>query len=46
MFDKSTDPGNDWMVAQFVFLFLARPIFQETSTEMGIKIVNVIVKTN
>ena len=39
MFDRSTDPGNDWMVAQFVFLFLARPIFQETSTEMGIKII-------
>ena len=46
MFDKSTDPGNYWMVAQFVFLFLTRPIFQETSTEMGIKIDNVIVKTN
>ena len=39
MFDKSTDPGNDWMVAQFGFLFLAHPIFQETSTEMGIKII-------
>ena len=39
VFDKSTDPGNDWMGAQFVFLFLARPIFQETSTEMGIKII-------
>ena len=39
VFDKSTDPGNDWMVAQFVFLFLAHPIFQETSTEMGIKII-------
>ena len=39
MFDRSTDPGNDWMVAQFVFLFLARPIFQETSAEMGIKII-------
>ena len=39
MFDRSTDPGNDWMVVQFVFLFLARPIFQETLTEMGIKII-------
>ena len=39
MFDKSTDRGNDWMVAQFGFLFLAHPIFQETSTEMGIKII-------
>lgn len=46
MFDKSTDPGNDWMVAQFVFLFLARPIFQETSTEVDVKIANVMIKTN
>ena len=46
MFDKSTDPGNDWMVAQFVFLFLARPIFQETSTEVDVKIANVMLKTN
>ena len=27
MFDKSTDHGNDVMVAQFVFLFLLRKIF-------------------
>ena len=46
MFDKSTDPGNDWMVAQFVFLFLARPIFQEPSTEVDVKIANVMIKTN
>ena len=46
MFDKSTDPGNDWMVAQFVFLFLARSIFQETSTEVDVKIANVMIKTN
>ena len=35
--DKSTDHGNDVMVAQFVFLFLARAIFRETSTEMDEK---------
>ena len=32
------------MVAQFVFLFLSRAIFRETSTEMDVKTLNVIVK--
>ena len=32
------------MVAQFVFLFLSRAIFRETSTEMDVKTFNVIVK--
>ena len=31
--DKSKDHGNDVMVAQFVFLFLSRVIFRETSTK-------------
>ena len=44
MFDKSTVHRNDMMVVQFVVLFLARAIFRETSTEMDIKTVNVIVK--
>ena len=39
MLDKSTDPSNDVMVAPFVFLFPARTIFQETSTEMDDKTV-------
>ena len=44
MFDKSTVHRNDMMVVQFVVLFLARAIFRETSAEMDIKTVNVIVK--
>ena len=36
--------GNDMMVVQFVVLFLARAIFRETSTDMDVKTVNVIVK--
>ena len=44
MFENSTDHGNDVMVAQFVFLFLSRAIFRETSTEMDVKTFNVIVK--
>ena len=44
MFDKSTLHRNDMMVVQFVVLFLARAIFRETSAEMDIKTVNVIVK--
>ena len=32
------------MVAQFVFLFLARPLPRETSMEMDIKTFNVTVK--
>ena len=40
MFDKSTGHGNNVMVAQFVFLFLERMIFQETYTEMDIKTAN------
>ena len=42
MLDKSTDPSNDVMVAPFVFLFPARTIFQETSTEMDDKTVKKI----
>ena len=44
MFDKSAVHRNDMMVVQFVALFLARAIFRETSTEMDVKTVNVIVK--
>ena len=44
MFDKSTLHRNDMMVVQFVVLFLARAIFRETSAEMDIKTVIVIVK--
>ena len=44
MLDKSTDQGNDVMAAPFVFLFLARTILQETSTETDDKTINVIVK--
>ena len=36
--------GNDEMVAQFVFLFLACPLPQETSMEMDVKTFNVTVK--
>ena len=48
MFDKSTGHGNNVMVAQFVFLFLERMIFQETYTEMDIKTANHLLfqKTN
>ena len=35
--NKSTDYRSDVMVAQFVFLFISRAIFQETSMEMDIK---------
>ena len=42
MFDKTTDV----MVARFLLLFLASSIFRETSTEMDVKTVNVILKTN
>ena len=35
MFDKSTDDGNDVMVVQFR---------RETSTEMDVKTVNIVVK--
>ena len=45
MFDKSTGHGNDdVMMAQYVFLFPSRAIFRETSMEMDIHTVNVIVK--
>ena len=44
MFDKSAVHRNDMMVVQFVVLFLWRAIFRETSTEMDVKTVNVIVK--
>ena len=43
MFDKSTDHENDVMMAQFVCLFLECAIFRETSTEMDVQTVNVIV---
>ena len=48
MFDKSTGHGKNVMVAQFVFLFLERMIFQETYTEMDIKTANHLLfqKTN
>ena len=36
--------GNDEMVAQFVFLFLAYSLPQETSMEMDVKTFNVTVK--
>ena len=38
--------GNDEMVAQFVFLFLACPLPRETSIEMDVKTFNVTVKNN
>lgn len=44
MVDKTTDNRNDLMVAQFVFLFLARAIFRVISTGMHKKTVNVFVK--
>lgn len=40
MFDKSTDSGNDLMVVQLFLSFSS--IFQETSLEMDVKIVNII----
>ena len=39
-----TDHRNNWMVTQFVFLFLACAIDRETSTEMALKTVNVAVE--
>ena len=44
MLDNSTDYGNDVMVTQLAFLLLKRAIFRETSTEMDVKTVNVVVK--
>ena len=41
MFDKSTDQGNDDMVARFVFPFLARTILLETSTETDDKTIKI-----
>ena len=47
MFNKNTNHGNDVILAaQLVFPFLKHRIFQEISTEMGIKTVNGIVKKN
>ena len=47
MFNKNTNHGNDVILAaQLVFPFLQHRIFQEISTEMGIKTVNGIVKNN
>ena len=43
---KSTDHGNDVMMAQFAFLFLSRASFRETSREMDVKIVNGMEITN
>ena len=37
MVDKTTDNRSDLMVAQFVFLLLARAIFRVISTEMDVK---------
>ena len=39
-----TDYRNNGMVTLFVFLFLAGAIFRETSTEMAVKTVNVVVE--
>ena len=39
-----TDHKNTWMVTQFVFLFLACAIVGETSTEMAVKTVNVVIE--
>ena len=41
MLDKSTDQGNDVMVAPFVFPFLAHTILQETSTETDDKTIKI-----
>ena len=38
-------PFYGTVVAQFVFLFLWREIFRETSTEMNVNTVKVIVKS-
>ena len=38
------DHRNNWMVTQFVFLFLACAIVGETSTEMAVKTVDVVVE--
>ena len=45
IFGKSTDDRNDVIVAQFVVLSIVRANFRDTSTEMDVKTVNVIVKT-
>ena len=37
MVDKTRDNGNDLMVAEFGFLFLARAIFRVISTEMDVQ---------
>ena len=37
MVDKTTDNGNDLIVAEFGFLFLTRTIFRVISTEMDVK---------
>ena len=44
MLDKGTVYANDVIVAQFVFLFLARSIFRETPTEKDFETVNVMAK--
>ena len=36
---QSTDHGNNVMKTQFVFLFLSRAIFRETSTELDVKLI-------
>ena len=41
MLDKSTDQGNDVMVAPFLVPFLARTILQETSTETDDKTIKI-----
>ena len=45
IFGKSAAYGNVVLVAQFVLLFIERANFRDTSTEMDVKTVNVIVKT-
>ena len=44
IFGKSTDDRNDVIVAQFVVLFIVRANFRDTSTEMDVKTVNVVIK--
>lgn len=46
MADESKGHGSDAMVAQFVFVFVARGIFRENSIEVDVKTLNIIVKTN
>ena len=44
MVDKSTDSGNDMMVAQFVFLFLRARFPEKLQPKWTSKTVNAVVK--